>query len=218
MVRENINNNQRAASPEGLIAINQPKADVVYADPPWDIQQRGNFGASQHYDLMTLERIKAMPVKDLVKKNAACFLWVTNAALPDGIEVLKAWGFDYKGYYFWGKSQMGLGQYFRNATEVMLLGVKGKMPVDCRNQVNWNLFPRQEHSKKPEEMYAIIERMYKDRDYIELFARARHKHPNWRIWGDQAEGGSDIYIPGYPVPEYSAKVTFAKADDLEKGA
>ena len=202
-------------SPEGLIAMNQPKFDVVYADPPWDIEQKGNYGAERHYDLMTLERIKAMPVADLCKENAACFLWVTNAALPDAFEVLKSWGFTYRGYYFWGKSQMGLGRYFRNATEVMLLGTRGKMPVDCKNQPNWNLLPRQEHSKKPEELYAIIERMYRNRKYLELFARKRPSNVGWCIWGNEAEGGSDIYIPGYPVPLYSGKVRFAKEGDLK---
>ena len=67
-------------------------------------------------------------------------------------------------------------------------------------------------------IYAIIERLYKNRDYLELFARERHQHPRWSIWGNEAEGGSDIYIPGYPVPEYSDRVHFAKPSDLEEGA
>ena len=208
-------NYKACVNSDGLIVVGQPKADIVYADPPWDIQQKGHYGAEQHYNLMTLDRIKGMPVADLCKENAACFLWATNAAMPDALDVLEAWGFTYRGYYFWGKSQLGLGQYFRNATEVMLLGTKGKMPVDCKNQPNWNLLPRQEHSKKPEEIYALIERMYRNRDYLELFARKRPTNKGWRIWGDQAEGGSDIYIPGYPVPEYSDMVHFAKDGDLD---
>lgn len=209
-----INHKEAVSDQEGLIAVHQPKADIVYADPPWDIQQKGHFGAAKHYSLMTLDRIKAMPVGDLCKKNAACFLWSTNAALPDAIDVLKAWGFTYRGYYVWGKSQMGLGQYFRNATEVMLLGTRGKMPVDCKNQQNWNLLPRQEHSKKPEELYPLIERMYRNRTYLELFARKRPTNKGWLCWGLECEGGSDVFIPGYPVPKYSNKVHFAKEDDL----
>lgn len=215
MTKEIKQTKQEMGFDEGLVAVNQPRADVVYADPPWDIQQSGSLGAERHYNLMTVDRIKAMPVSKLVKANAACFLWTTNAALPDALEVLKCWGFTYKGYYFWGKLQMGLGQYFRNATEVMLLGIKGKMPVDFRGQPNWNLLPRQDHSHKPEEVYAIIERLYQNRNYIELFARKRHHDKNWRIWGNEAEGGSDIYIPGYPVPKYSEKVQLAKRDDLK---
>ena len=86
---------------------------------------------------------------------------------------------------------MGLGQYFRNATEVLLLGTKGRMPVDYRNQPNWNLLPRQDHSHKPEEVYAIIERMYQKRNYLELFARKRPSNKDWSCWGNETEGGAD---------------------------
>ena len=207
---------QNSINPEeNLVAVNQPKADVIYADPPWDINQKGHFGASQHYELMTLDRIKAMPVANLCNEDAACFLWVTNGLLQEGLDVLKSWGFSYRSPFYWVKSQMGLGQYLRNASETLLLGVKGKMPVDFRAQPNWEFLPRQEHSKKPEEMYAIIERLYRNRSYVELFARKRPTNKGWRIWGLEAEGGSDIFIPGYPVPEYSQKVRLAKKNDLE---
>ncbi len=206
---------QPSELPEGIFAVNQIKADVVYADPPWNINQIGKYGACQHYNLMTLDRIKAMPVADLCKENAACFLWVTNGLIQEGLDVLKAWGFTYRSPFYWVKSQMGLGQYLRNASETLLLGVKGKMPVDFKAQPNWEFMPRQEHSKKPEEMYAIIERLYRNRQYLELFARKRPSNKDWLIWGDEAEGGSDIYIPGYPVPEYSGRVMFAKEGDQD---
>ncbi|MBR3131309.1 cytosine methyltransferase [Candidatus Saccharibacteria bacterium] len=207
---------QNSINPEeNLVAVNQPKADVIYADPPWDINQKGHFGASQHYELMTLNRIKAMPVADLCNEDAACFLWVTNGLLQEGLDVLKSWGFSYRSPFYWVKSQMGLGQYLRNASETLLLGVKGKMPVDFRAQPNWEFLPRQEHSKKPEEMYAIIERLYKNRSYVELFARKRPTNKGWRIWGLEAEGGSDIFIPGYPVGNYSKAIKLAKKNDLE---
>ncbi len=200
---------------EYFIAVDQPKADVIYADPPWDINQKGHFGASQYYELMTLDRIKAMPVADLCNEDAACFLWVTNGLLQEGLDVLKSWGFEYRSPFYWVRSQLGLGQYFRTASETLLLGTKGKMPVDFRAQPNWEFMPRQEHSHKPEEMYAIIERLYKNRSYVELFARKRPSNKDWRIWGLEAEGGSDIFIPGYPVPEYSQKVRLAKKSDIE---
>lgn len=209
------NINLKANPDEGFIAIGQEKADVVYADPPWDINQKGHFGASQHYELMTLKRIKGMPVDDLCNEDAACFLWVTNGLLQEGLDVLKSWGFSYRSPFYWVKSQLGLGQYFRNSSETLLLGIKGKMPVDFRAQPNWEFMPRQEHSKKPEEMYAIIERLYKDRSYIELFARKRPSNPKWRIWGLEAEGGSDIFIPGYPVDNYNDNVKLAKKEDIE---
>jgi len=179
--------------------------DVVYADPPWDINQRGHFGACNHYDLMRLKEIREMPVASLCKKNAVCFLWVTNGILKEGLEVLESWGFKYRSAFYWVKPIMGLGQYFRNASETLLLGTCGKMPVEFHGQPNWDMMPRQEHSHKPEEMYAIIERLYPNRKYLELFARKRVHHENWWIWGNEAEGGSDIEIPGYPVPKYSKR-------------
>lgn len=186
--------------------------NVVYADPPWAINQTGKYGACNHYELMPLERIKAMPIHKLTTENAALFLWVTNGLLQEELDVLKAWGFTYRNPFYWVKSQMGLGQYMRNASETLLMGTKGKMPVAFKSQANWAFMPRQEHSHKPEEMYAIIERLYPNCDYLELFARKHPSNPDWYIWGNEAEGGSDIYVPGYPVPEYSDRVQFLPDD------
>ena len=194
----------------GTKVISKTEFSVVYADPPWNINQTGSYGALQHYNLMTLDRIKAMPINNLTRENAACFLWIPNGLLQEGLDVLKAWGFTYRGPFYWIKAMAGLalGQYFRNCSETLLLGTKGRMPVEFKAQPNWGYFPRQEHSRKPEEVYYIIERLYPNREYLELFARNRVQHKNWWIWGNEAEGGSDVYIPGYPVPEYSGKVKF----------
>ena len=172
---------------------------VCYADPPWDIQQKGARGAVKHYDLMTLERIKNMPVADLVDDNSTLLLWVTNAALPAGLEVMKAWGFEYKTNASWDKYYQGLGRYFRNSHELILFGVRGKTaPFKFRGQRSSLQFPRQEHSRKPEEMIPLIERVL-DGPYLELFARQRpNSHRDWSVWGNEIE--SDITIPGYPVP------------------
>ncbi len=214
-VANNINSN-----PEGLIDINQPKFSVVYADPPWDVNQKGTYGACKHYDLMTLERIKAMPIADLTDDNAVCFLWITSGVKGRhaGEEVMKAWGFDYRDDLIWIKTKFALGVFPRHAHETMLVGYKGKLPPDCKNQQSWFIAPVQEHSHKPEEAYAIIERGFHSDKYLELFARNRTSHKDWYIWGDEAEGGSDIYIPGYPVPKYSDKVHLAKVDDLKEEA
>lgn len=133
--------------------------DVVYADPPWEINQKGSYGASNHYELMHLDQIKASPVDRFTSENAACFLWVTNGLLQEGLDVLKSWGFTCRSPFFWVKSQMGLGQYLRSASETLLLGTKGKMPVEFKAQGNWTFMPRQNHRHKPEEMYAVIERL-----------------------------------------------------------
>lgn len=207
-------------TPDGLIVLDQPKFDVVYADPPYCCNQKGNKGAIRHYNLMTTEEIKAMPVKDFCKENAVCFLWIVGGpeGRKAGEDVLKAWGFKYVDEMIGVKMQMGLGGRVRHAYEVCLIGEKGKMPVDYHGQMSWFVFARQEHSKKPEETYAIIERLHQKKDYLELFARKRPSNPHWYCWGNECEGGSDIYIPGYPVPEYSDRVHFAKLDDLEEGA
>jgi len=175
------------------------KFPVIYADPPWDIAQLGQRGAARHYEVMSLERIKQMPIADLAAENATLLLWVTNAALPAGLEVMKAWGFEYKTNAAWDKYYMGLGTYFRGSHELLLHGTRGKpAPWKFRGQRSTLLFPRQDHSRKPEEMIPLIERIL-DGPYLELFARQRpNSHADWSVWGNEIE--SDITIPGYPVP------------------
>lgn len=178
---------------------------TILADSPWNLNQRGKYSsrsAESHYRLMSLDRIKAMPVKDLAAENSHLYLWIPNGLLQEGLDVIKAWGFTYRSAIFWIKPRLGLGNYIRNASETCLFATRGKAPVKFKGQPNWMFCPQQEHSHKPEEQYAVIERL-SHAPYLELFARRRHKHPDWDIWGDQAEGGSDLVIPGYPVPEYS---------------
>jgi N6-adenosine-specific RNA methylase IME4 len=173
---------------------------VIYADPPWDIGQTGARGASKHYDLMTLERIKDMgeAVKELAAPNSVLLLWVTNNALPAGLAVMEAWGYRYVSNAAWDKYYMGLGNYVRNSHELLLLGIRGKVTPKFRGQRSVLHFPRMEHSVKPAEMYPMIERLF-DGPYLELFARSRpNSHADWSVWGNEIE--SDITIPGYPVP------------------
>jgi N6-adenosine-specific RNA methylase IME4 len=179
-------------------AASTKKFKVIYADPPWDIAQMGARGAIKLYDLMSLDRIKAIPVADLAADNATLLLWTTNAALPGALEVMAAWGFTYKTNAVWDKYYMGLGNYFRGSHEILLHGVRGKAPFKFRGQRSTLLFPRQDHSRKPEEMIPLIERVL-DGPYLELFARQRpNSHKDWSVWGNEIE--SDISIPGYPVP------------------
>ena len=178
---------------------NKPKKlyKTIMADPPWDVQQKGARGATNHYDLMTLEQIKAMPVADLMEENGHIWLWVTAATLEYGYEILREWQAVPKSIFVWIKPRLGLGVYLRNCAEMMLLGVKGKASVLYKGQPNWGFFPVQDHSHKPEEQYAIIERVSPG-PYLELFARRRQ--PGWDAWGNEID--SDIVIPGYPVPKY----------------
>ncbi len=183
---------------------------TILADPAWDVEKKGGRGAIKYYNVEPLERIKAMPVADLCTENAHCWLWVTNATLEHGFAVLRAWGFTPRSVFTWCKPRMGLGVYLRNATEHVLFGTRGKAPILFNAQPNWGFFPRQEHSHKPEELHKIIERC-SPAPYLELFARRRQ--PGWDVWGNEID--SDIVIPGYPVPNYSAK---ANHKNTEKGA
>lgn len=171
---------------------------TILADPPWDIQQMGSRGASQHYRLMSLDRIKALPVGELATDSAHLWLWVTNATLRMGYDVAEAWGFEVRAPLTWIKLKLGLGMYLRNATEHILFATRGKAPVKFRSQPTWINAPVQDHSHKPEEQFAIIERL-SDGPYLELFARRRPPSTaDWSVWGNEI--ASDISIPGFPVP------------------
>lgn len=177
------------------------KFKTILADPPWEIAQKGKLGASRHYNLMSLEAIKNMPVTDLAEDNAHLWLWTYPAALEQSFEVVHAWGFEPKSIFTWVKPRLGLGNYLRNCTEQMIFATRGKAPIKFKGQMNWGMFPVQDHSHKPEEVYSIIERC-SDGDYLELFARRPvPSDKNWSIWGNEIK--SDIIIPNYPVPEYS---------------
>lgn len=180
--------------------LHTKKYKTVLADPPWDINQKGKRGASNHYELMTLDRIKAMPIKDLCAENAHLYLWIPNGLLQEGLDVIKAWGFTFRSPIYWIKPRLGLGTYIRNASETCLFATRGHAPVKFHAQPNWLFAPLQDHSHKPEEQYAIIERL-SDEPYLELFARRRQ--PGWDVWGNEID--SDLVIPGYPVPQYSDK-------------
>lgn len=179
---------------------------TILADPAWGApSQRGknsNRSAESHYELMSLDRIKAMPVAELATENSHLYLWVPNGLLQEGLDVIKAWGFTYRSPIYWIKPRLGLGNYIRNASETCLFATRGKAPVKFHAQPNWLFAPQQEHSHKPEEQFAVIERL-SEPPYLELFARRRQ--PGWDCWGNEID--SDVVIPGYPLPKYSTKVS-----------
>lgn len=152
---------------------------TIYADPPWMERGAGRIkrGADRHYPLMKTENIinMANEIKRVAHDNAHLYLWVTNNFLPDGLEVMKQWGFSYKTMITWVKDRIGLGQYFRGITEHCLFGTRGSLPyriVDGKKQQGMTLVtaPRTIHSKKPEQMYGLIETVSYP-PYLELFAR-----------------------------------------------
>ena len=163
---------------------------TLLADPPWRFQNRTGKVAPEHarlsrYVTMTLEDIAALPIADLVAEQAHCYLWVPNALLEDGLRVLAAWGFTYKTMIVWAKRRKdggpdgrGVGFYFRNVTEPVLFGTRGRLRTlpPGRRQVNMIETQKREHSRKPDELYPVIEACSPG-PYLELFAR--HLRPGW---------------------------------------
>jgi N6-adenosine-specific RNA methylase IME4 len=154
---------------------------TILADPPWRTPNQLD-SANRHYPLVTVETIRALRVQDLVADDAHLWLWVTNADWREQVTVMEAWGFAYRSCLTWIKPRFGRGWYLRNQTEHLLLGVRGSLPMQFRGQGSWFYAPLQEHSHKPEEQYAIIERCSPG-PYLELFAR--RKHPDWDVWGNE---------------------------------
>ncbi|MBQ7187976.1 MAG: S-adenosylmethionine-binding protein [Kiritimatiellae bacterium] len=172
---------------------------TIYADPPWQFQNRTGKVAPEHkrltrYQTMTIADIKALPVCELAAIKSHLYLWVPNALLPDGLDVMRSWGFEYKTNIIWEKIRhdgqpdgRGVGFYFRNVTEVLLFGVRGgnnRTLAPARSQVNLIRTMKREHSRKPDEMVAIIEACSPG-PYLELFARG--DRDGWAMWGNQAD-------------------------------
>lgn len=175
------------------------KYSTIYADPPWRFQNRTGKVAPEHkrlnrYETMRLEDIEALPVAQVAADKCHLYLWVPNALLPDGLAVMKAWGFEYKGNIVWEKIRKdgapdgrGVGFYFRNVTEILLFGVRGdsfRTLAPARSQVNLIRAQKREHSRKPDEIIPIIEKCSPG-PYLELFARGTRD--GWDMWGDQAD-------------------------------
>lgn len=172
---------------------------TILADPPWQFQNRTGKVAPEHrrlsrYSTMSLDDIKGLPVSEAAASNAHLYLWVPNALLPEGLEVMKAWGFNYKSNLIWhkirkdgGSDGRGVGFYFRNVTEILLFGVRGKNVrtlAPGRSQVNMIQTQKREHSRKPDEQYELIEACSPG-PFLEMFARGTR--PNWTVWGNQAD-------------------------------
>jgi len=172
---------------------------TVLADPPWRFQNRTGKMAPEHrrlnrYGTMDLAEIMSLPVADVLAPTAHLYLWVPNALLPEGIQVLNAWGFEYKSNLVWhkvrkdgGSDGRGVGFYFRNVTELVLFGVRGKNARTLqpgRRQVNLLATQKREHSRKPDEFYDIVESCSPG-PYLEMFARGTR--PQWTGWGNQSQ-------------------------------
>lgn len=169
---------------------------TVLADPPWQFTNRTGKMAPEHkrlsrYPTMALDEIMALPIEQTLEETAHLYLWVPNALLPEGLQVLVAWGFTYKTNLVWqkvrkdgGPDGRGVGFYFRNVTELILFGVRGHLRTlqPGRTQTNVLISQKREHSRKPDQIYPIIESCSPG-PYLELFARFRR--PGWDQWGNE---------------------------------
>ena len=178
---------------------------TILADPPWRFANRTGKMAPEHrrllrYSTMSMDEIRELPVSDFAQEESHLYLWVPNALIGYGLDVMEAWGFTYKTNLVWykirkdgGPDGRGVGFYFRNVTELVLFGVRGSLRTlqPGRRQVNVISSRKREHSRKPDELYDIIERCSPG-PFLELFAR--HCRDGWTQWGNEL--ASDAFVTG----------------------
>ncbi|MGH7118928.1 MAG: MT-A70 family methyltransferase [Acetobacteraceae bacterium] len=196
-----------------LAACHGQRFRCILADPPWRFANRTGKMAPEHrrlsrYATMSFDAIGALPVGRVVADVAHLYLWIPNALLPYGLSTMRAWGFEYKANLVWHKIRKdgcsdgrGVGFYFRNVTELLLFGVRGKNArtlAPGRSQVNLLATRKREHSRKPDEIYPIIEKCSPG-PRLELFARGLR--PGWTVWGYEA---ADTYEPTWDTYAYNS--------------
>lgn len=200
-------------SREFLEFVGDRKFPTILADPPWQFTNRTGKVAPEHkrlsrYQTLNLDQIKELPVQSVCEDTAHLYLWIPNALLPNGLEVMQSWGFTYKSNIIWhkirkdgGSDGRGVGFYFRNVTEMILFGVRGKNArtlAPARSQVNYISSRKREHSRKPDEQYPLIESCSRG-PYLEMFGRGVRK--GWVTWGNQA---AEDYQPTWDTYKYNS--------------
>uniref|UniRef100_A0A6H1ZQU9 Putative methyltransferase n=2 Tax=viral metagenome TaxID=1070528 RepID=A0A6H1ZQU9_9ZZZZ len=175
------------------------KHSILYLDPPWKYNSRANHktrfrgGACGHYDLMTMDEIKALPIPELADENCVMFMWCTFPYLDEQIKLFKHWGFKYKTLGFsWIKTNsksgtpfFGVGYYAKSNCEVCLMGIKGKMKPVSNKVSSVVIAPRREHSRKPDEVRERIVELFGDLPRLEMFARERVV--GWDNYGNEVD-------------------------------
>jgi N6-adenosine-specific RNA methylase IME4 len=211
---ESCENCKMNAGKDMIGALSGRRFATILADPPWQFQNKTGKVAPEHkrlsrYGTMTFGEISGLPVSSVALDIAHLYLWVPNAMLPYGLSVMEAWGFRYKSNIVWhkvrkdgGPDGRGVGFYFRNVTELLLFGIRGKKArtlAPGRRQVNFLATRKREHSRKPDEQYELIESCSPG-PYLELFARGTR--PDWVVWGNQAEDG---YRPSWKTYSHNSQ-------------
>jgi len=173
---------------------------IIYADPCWDYAGRQQHGAvrenksvEDHYATLPLAKLKTLDVKSITEPNALLFMWTSSPHLEQAIELMKAWGFQYKTVAFiWEKQKVNPGYYTMSQCEMCLVGKRGSIPKPrgSRNERQFLSSMRGRHSEKPEEVRARIERMFPTQRKVELFARASAE--GWDAWGNECPDGIEI--------------------------
>jgi N6-adenosine-specific RNA methylase IME4 len=200
---------------------------TILADPPWRFSNRTGKMAPEHqrllrYPTMELEKIMELPVQMLATPQSHLYLWVPNALLAEGLEVMKRWGFTYKTNLIWYKTRKdggpdgrGVGFYFRNVTEIILFGVRGSLRTlpPGRRQVNIIAVNKREHSRKPDEQYQLIQECSPG-PYLELFAR--HPQPGWACWGNEVGADEEVTWQGKKIIEFPQQRLFEKQSKYGK--
>jgi N6-adenosine-specific RNA methylase IME4 len=224
-----MSNEHDASTPaEDLLARNLGQFGTILADPPWQFTNRTGKMAPEHrrlsrYPTLTLDDILNLPVEQLSLPQSHLYLWVPNALILEGLEVMRRWGFTYKTNLVWYKTRKdggpdgrGVGFYFRNVTELVLFGTRGSLRTlpPGRRQVNIIVSRKREHSRKPDELYSIIEQCSPG-PYLELFAR--HGRRGWSQWGNEvAQPATESYR--YPRPAAAAPYTAASGSPKDASA
>lgn len=205
-----IANRNELSATESLLQCGANSFGTILADPPWRFSNRTGKMVPEHrrlsrYSTMTLEEIMDLPVAELALPKSHLYLWVPNALVLEGLEVMRRWGFTYKTNLVWykvrrdgGPDGRGVGFYFRNVTELVLFGTRGNLRTLApgRRQVNVLTSRKREHSRKPDQLYDIIEDCSPG-PYLELFAR--HPRVGWKQWGNEVEPPDDGDTPAATV-------------------
>jgi N6-adenosine-specific RNA methylase IME4 len=210
-----------SAADDLLKVAGRTRFATILADPPWRFQNSTGKVAPEHkrlnrYGTMTLDDICGLPLAKIAAPTAHLYLWCPNALLPDGLRVMAEWGFTYKANVVWhklrkdgGSDGRGVGFYFRNVTEILLFGTRGKNARTLqpgRKQVNYIGTRKREHSRKPDEQYDLIESCSPG-PFLEMFARGAR--PNWTVWGNQADEG---YTPTWDTYAHRSQAHLVAAE------
>jgi N6-adenosine-specific RNA methylase IME4 len=218
LIKQKLRAEKEAALAQRQRALPNERFGVVYADPPWRWEPYSretglNLAAENHYATMTLQAIKELDVASIAADDSVLLIWATVPMLPQALETLKAWGFEYKSCFTWGKDRAGTGYWNRNQTEHLLIGTRGNVPAPAPGTQSSSLViaPVGSHSEKPETFCRLIEDYFPNLPKIELFAR-RHRE-GWCVWGAEApEGCSRSAITSLHGPQGSAHIASDERD------